>query len=131
MKRLVWLSLSLAALVARGESLSSPSKTVMPDPSFLPPSEHRSIPKWERGFLIGYDTTTADLFAADMSGKRSLHSRLWPENTKSMHVMDMTAAPRGGFAAAISVVSQTGAASHAIAWLDANLPTAKLVQVPK
>ncbi len=108
------------------QRLTTPSQMVTVDPSFLP----TSFPKWDRGFLVGYDFNRATVFAADRAGKTVFQTRIWPENGDIVHITDLATSPLGGFAVSLTVTATTGVGTGAIAWLDAMGKSMRLVQLP-
>ncbi len=113
-------------LGANAQHFTVPSRTVSVDSSFVP----TAIPKWERGFLVGFDLAQATVYVADSSGKTVVNSRIWPNNGDIVHIRDISVSPNGGFAVPFTVTSTTGAATGAIAWLDSTGKTTKIVQLP-
>jgi hypothetical protein len=115
------------SLSVQGQHFTAPSREVLVDPSFLPTSGL----KWDRGFLVGYDFAQSTVFVADSSGKIVVNgARIWPNNGDIVHIMDISASPKGGFAVLFAITSTTGQATGAVAWLDSAGNVSKIVQLP-
>ena len=82
----------------------------MTDGAFLA----NSIPKWEHGFLLGFDDERALALAVDKSGKLVLQAKIWPDGSEIVHVNDVAASPKGSFAVTATSMSTGGAWSSFI-----------------
>jgi len=123
MSRVFFFCLLIAGHLC-GQALSVPSREVR-----VEQVQGTSVPKWEHGHLVWWDLNTATVFAANGSGRVSLQCRIWPERSSTVHIMDLSASPEGGFAVAFTALNNAGAPAGFIAWLEETGKTGKLVQL--
>jgi hypothetical protein len=122
----IFILIFTLSLGVDAQHFASPTRTVIVDSSFL----STAMPKWDRGFLVGFDFLQSTVFVADSSGKTLVSSRIWPNNGDIVHIRDISVSPKGGFAVPFTITSTTGAATGAIAWLNSAGNTTKIVQLP-
>jgi hypothetical protein len=111
------------------QKFSDPKMVVPVDQAFFDGGPHTTVPKWDHGFLLKFDLDAATVFAADRNGKLVFRSRIWPEGAVGVHIVDVTASPKGGYVVALGLINSAGPVG-ALAWLDSRGALMRVVQAP-
>lgn len=117
----------LVVLELHAQELSAPLKKASIPHNFA----GQSVPKLDRGYIVGLDYDTATVYALNDYGQTAMQARVWPTDAVKVILGDISAAPNGTFAVAASAFNDAGAPSAFLAWLDATGRIERLVQLPQ
>jgi hypothetical protein len=97
-------------------ALSPPEREILVGRSFA----NRAVPKWENGFIVGYDSDLSIVYSFDRRGEQAISAQVSPPGAVRASIFDVTVSPAGVLVAAGGALHADGAQSGFLAWITAS-----------